>query len=454
MELTARQGSLQILNLFEKEKVKKHPQETLRSASDEVYARIAQKDRPLFTAIHKGIFRQKEKIDSVIAEFSKYKLQKLEPEVLNILRIGVFEIMFMTRIPEYASVNETVNLASGKDSKAKPFINAVLREILRQRGRIPLIPHITNTLECLRYSLSYPEWLSKMFLKRFGKEKAVMYATSLNEEEPQEIRANILKTDADGLIAHLTKEGIKLKRSKYYENSVITEDKRNIFDTEPFKKGLFYIQNISSQIVTAVLDPKEGESILDACAGPGGKTTHIAEKTSNLANIYAMDVSRSKLDLIKENVHRLDANKIHYILGDASEKLPKNSPSEYDRILADAPCTALGAIRKNPEIKWLRKESDPARLSKLQLKILKNMKNYLKLNGAMVYSVCTFTEEETTDVVDKFLNENHDFSLEPITKEELPDLEDFIENGCLSIMPVNNELEPFFVARFKRVIRD
>ena len=451
MKLKAREAVLKILDIFEDDQRNKHTSQGLKFKAENFLREIDPKDKPLFTMLYKGIFRWMGRIDSIIAEFSNYRLAHLHPTILNCLRIGLYEILFLSKIPNHASVNEAVNLVESKGVRSKALVNGILREVIRSKDRIDSIPKIKNTKERICHFQSYPYWLADIFLNQYGEEDALKIAESLNEEEPLTLRINQIKSDIEAVKKDLSKQTEDFSESKFCKNALVVDGRIKLPELESYQHGSFYIQNCSSQIASTILDPQCGETILDCCAGPGGKTTHILEMTKNRAALYSMDLSHGKLRVIADNAKILGVSNLKTILGDASKPLPKDLPDKFDRILVDPPCSALGTIRKNPEIKWLKTPSDPQRLAELQLAILKNVKDKLRKGGILLYSVCTFTKEETKQVAEKFLKACPDYKLDKITLKARSPFSKFITpEGYLSIPPLHRELEAFFIAKFKK----
>jgi 16S rRNA (cytosine967-C5)-methyltransferase len=447
--ITARAAALKVLTGFEEYLRGNNQGFDLRQTGDRLLPTIFDRDKALFKTLVRGVLRWMRRLDAIISEFSRYGIVNIQSQALSILRIGLYELIYLSKIPDYASVDEAVNLVQG--TKTKGFVNAVLREIVRNKDRIPLIPTVKNTQECIEFSLSYPKWLAQMLLERFGKEIALKAAQSLNEDEPLTIRVNRMKTSTEELARLLTSEETRPRQSEYCKDSLIIDGRLDFSKLDLYEKGYFYVQNASSQIVSHLLEPKDGDHILDACSAPGGKCTHISELTSGNTRIFALDNKARKLDLISENAKRLGLSNITTVMADASKPLPSEIPTSFDKILADLPCSALGTIRKNPEIKRTRSKSDIDRLSSAQLQILGNLKKYLKESGTLLYSVCTFSEEETNQLALKFLKSSPEFRIDPIREIPGTKISDFItKEGFLAIPPLINELESFFIARFKK----
>ncbi len=448
MPLNARKAAMKILQRFEEGK-------ELSNYTNNLISKLPQKEKAHFTALTKGIFRWKNRIDGIIDEFSPNGVGKINTVSLNCIRIALYEFLRLSNIPHYASINEAVNLAGSK--KSKSFVNWILREMQRNRDRIPLMPAVKDTKDVIEKSLSFPEWLAQTFINSYGKEKALKYCESLNEEEPLTLRVNALKSSTSDVSNKLKELNIKSSPSKFISNALVIKEGLSAGNFELLKTGMCYVQNTSSQITAMLLQSDKEISILDCCAGPGGKATHLAQLYANRLNLHVSDISQDKINIIKNNFDTLGLSHPCYLVHDALKPYPKEfiANNSMDTILADLPCSALGAIRKNPEIKWSKKQKDIKRLSQLQIKILCNVISYLKPGGTLLYSVCTFTEEETSIVASALTKKAKEMSVNPIDRDETGNigshLEKFItEEGYIQIMPVERELEPFFIARFKK----
>jgi 16S rRNA (cytosine967-C5)-methyltransferase len=256
-------------------------------------------------------------------------------------------------------------------------------------------------------------------------------------------------------MAKLGGEGLKSLPTAYSEEGIMLPDPPPVSELPFLKRGFYVIQDEASQLVTSILGPKPGERILDACAAPGGKTTHMAQKMGNQGEIHALDLSKGKLELIEEICERLGIGIVSLLRGDAAASLPLSKGLVFDRVLADVPCSGFGTLRKNPDLKWRREEKDIQRLSELQLSILANLSGYVKEGGVLTYSTCTVFHEENEDVVQKFLGGHPEFRLDQIEKVASALIADdkllpFIHNGYLKTFPPTNEMDGFFVARLRK----
>jgi 16S rRNA (cytosine967-C5)-methyltransferase len=412
------------------------------------YRHLTSLDRAFLTELTYGVIRWREKLDWAIRHFSKIPFEKIESDTLNILRLGLYQILFLSRTPASAAVNESVELAKGLRGKGGAgFVNAILRSTIRQKNEIPY-PQI-NEEPALHLSVvqSHPLWLVRRWEKEMGVEEALRICMFNNGIPPLMLRTNTLKINRKDLIEKLGEKQLKPVPTTYSEEGIVLRDPPPASELPFMKEGLYIIQDEASQLVASILDPKPGERVLDACAAPGGKTTHIAQRMENRGEICALDLSKPKLALITESCRRLGIRIVKTIRGNAAKPLPISQGLKYDRILADVPCSGFGTLRRNPDLKWRRGEKDIKRLSELQLSILSNTSAYLRKGGVLVYSTCTVFREENEDVVEKFLEGHPEFELDQMDKFLLEKFQSFIQNGYFKTFPPRDEMDGFFVAR-------
>jgi 16S rRNA (cytosine967-C5)-methyltransferase len=436
---------LEILNRMEESAL--HP-DRLLTDSFKRYRHLTSLDRAFLTELMYGVIRWRGKLDWVIRSFSKVPFEKIELETLNILRLGLYQILFLSRTPASAAVNESVELAKGIRGKGGAgFVNAVLRSTIRQKNEIPYPEIDEDPARHLSVVQSHPLWLVRRWVKEMGVEETLRVCTFNNQISSLTLRTNTLKIDRKDLIEKLEEKGFKPAPTTYSEEGIVLRDPPPTSELPFIKEGLYIIQDEASQLVTSILDPKPGERILDACSAPGGKTTHMAQKMENRGEIAAFDVSKGKLDLVEESCQRLGIKIVKTIKGNAAERLLIPQGIKYDRILADVPCSGFGTLRRNPDLKWRRGEKDIKRLSELQFSILSHLSVYLKKGGIFVYSTCTVFHEENEDVVGKFLEGHPEFKLDEMDKFLPEKFHSFIQNGYFKTFPPRDEMDGFFVAR-------
>jgi 16S rRNA (cytosine967-C5)-methyltransferase len=446
---TPRAICLELLNRMERSDG--HPDHLLND-SFKRYRHLTSLDRSFLTELTYGVLRWREKLDWSIRHLSKIPFEKVEPETLNILRIGLYQIQFLSRTPVSAAVNESVELAKRfRGSGGASFVNAILRTFLRNKEEV-LYPKI-DADPALHLSVihSHSLWLVRRWIGEMGVEMTSDICTFNNRIPSLTLRTNTLKISREELIEKLTKKGLKPNPSLYSPDGISLDDPPPVSELPFIKEGLYIIQDEASQLVTPVLGPKPGERILDGCAAPGGKTTHIAQRMGNEGEVYAMDLSKDKLALIGEICQRLGIKIVRSLKGDATRPHPELDGIAFDRVLADVPCSGFGTLRKNPDLKWRKGEEDIKRLSELQVAILNNLSGYVRSGGVLVYSTCTVFHEENEDVVEEFLKNHPEFHPEPISKFLPEKCHPLIEGQYLKTFPPRDEMDGFFVARMKRL---
>ncbi len=443
---TPRAICLDILNRVEE--ADHHP-DRLLTDSFKRYRYLTSLDRSFLTELTYGVIRWREKLDWVIRHFSKIPFEKIELDILNILRLGLYQIFFLSRTPSSAAVNESVELAKRIRGKGGAgFVNAVLRSAIRQKDKIPYPEVTVNQARHISVVQSHPLWLVERWVREVGAEETLKVCTFNNQISPLTLRTNTLKIDREDLIERLREKGLNPVRTAFSAEGIVLQESPPTSELPFLKEGFYIIQDEASQLVSFILDAKPGERILDACAAPGGKTTHMAQKMENLGEIFALDVSQVKLDLIETMSQRLGIKIVRIIKGDAGRSLPTIPQGmKFDRILADVPCSGFGTLRKNPDLKWRRSEGDIQRLSELQFSILKNIGVYLREGGVLVYSTCTVFREENEGVIERFLDENPQFQLDSIDETLPTQFGSLVHNRYFKTFPPVDKMDGFFVAR-------
>lgn len=359
-----------------------------------------------------GTVRYKLQLDYIIKKLSKIKFERIDDDILNILRMSLFQLLYMKHVPESAVVNEAVKLSKKYNNKSlASFVNGNLRNFLRKKYIFSELPK-SSMLEKLSIKYSFPKWILEEIIDSFGMENLENILSKLNEPSSFVIRANTILIDRNSLKKELEEHGFKTTYGKKAEDSLILDNPNGLFDTNLYKEGYFYVQSESSQLVGEIAVGNGNYSrVLDMCASPGGKITHVYQLQSGKGEYYALDVSEEKNALIKENCSRLTHKNINVFVNDGTVYNNKFK-EKFDLIIVDAPCSALGLIAKFPQIKYSRTKNDLKALSNIQGKILENAGKYLRPNGKLLYSTCTFTKLENDDLIEKFLDKNIDFKLD------------------------------------------
>ncbi len=412
---------------------------------------LSKVDKALVTEIVNGTLKNLSRIDWIISQFTNTRKKKLDPWIEDILRCGVYQIMFLDRIPDSAVCNESSELARklGHEGTVK-FVNGVLRNISRSKDAIKYPDRNSNIVEYLSVFYSHPAWIVKKFIADYGVEFAEEMLKANNQTPPFCIRTNSLKIERSKLMEILEAEGIEYEEGMYNTEAIYIRGTSSIEDRQSFINGYYQIQDESSMLVGHVINPKPGDTILDMCSAPGGKATHLAELMNNTGTIIARDVHQHKLRLIDESCKRLGISIIKTELYDA-KKLDETLVGKVDKVLLDAPCSGLGVIRRKPDLRYKKKQDNFSELSKLQLEILEKAGRYVKPEGVLIYSTCTINKDENINVVNSFITSNKEFYLESI-EGLLPDKLKVqgAERGYIELYPNINHTDGFFIARLRR----
>ena len=385
--------------------------------------KLTPKDIGLISEIIYGVTTWKLTLDVIIIKHSKIKMKKISTWVVNILRMGIYQILFLDKIPQSAAVNESVNLAKryGHKSSAN-FVNAVLRKI--SMVDYAELFKIENPIERISKTTSMPVWIIEELLKDrdYNISNVRKICGNLVQRPNITIRRNNLKINKEEFEKQLKERNINFTEIEENKDFYIVEKIKNIENLDMFQKGYFTVQDLSAGMSAYMLEPKENEYILDACSAPGGKTTYIAELMNNKGKILAWDLYEARTNLIKENAQRLGINIINTETNDAT-KYKAEYNEKFDKILLDVPCMGIGVIKRKPDIKWHRKPEDLKVISKVQYEILENCSKYVKKGGTIIYSTCSILEKENHGIIQKFLEKNPiytstEIKIEPTEKQD------------------------------------
>ena len=354
-----------------------------------------------------GVLEHKLTIDYYLDQLVRNGIENLKAAELTILRMGVYQLRYMNSVPEYAAVNESVVLAKKYCRGKAGFINGVLREYLNRKMQLRLPDRGEDEVRYLSVKYSYSPWIIELWLEHYDMEFVERLLEAGNETAPLTVRLNWLKVMKKDLIDSLQKKGFEVSEGNLCQNALNVKG-TGLLDSEMYKLGMFTPQDESSMLVAEKLDPQQGETIMDVCAAPGGKTIAIAERMNNTGRIIASDIYRRKLDLIDKDARRLGILNIETRSWDAT-RVDSSMVQKADRVLVDAPCSGLGVIRRKPEIKYKEYNDDMELLPKKQLAILSASSAYVKPGGVLLYSTCTINPRENEQVVDTFLRKNLSF---------------------------------------------
>jgi 16S rRNA (cytosine967-C5)-methyltransferase len=371
-------------------------------------------DRAFITELVYGILRRRGYLDWAIGRFTTHAHRRQSVKLKNLLRLGAYQILFLDRVPGSAAVNESVRLAKALGEGAiAGFVNAVLRAMTRAET-IPLPDPADDPILHLSVKYSHPEWLVRRWLPRLGPERTVALCDANNEIPPVTVRVNPLRTTREALAAELKRTGIEVTHCRVSSSGLMLRGVAHLTDLPAYQRGDFYVQDEAAQLVGLAVDPRPGERILDACAAPGGKSTHLAELMGDRGEVVAADAGAKRLKRIVENAGRLGLTSIRPVAADVTGDLSALGQTPYDRILVDAPCSGMGILRRNPDAKWYKTAAVIGTMAALQIKILDRAATLLKHGGVLVYSTCTTEPEENENVVGSFLARHSDFRLESL----------------------------------------
>lgn len=409
-------------------------------------------EKSLVTEIVYGTITWKKRLDHVLNQYCR-RIDKLDDWVLILLRLSLYQLLFLDRIPDYAVVNEAVNIAKKRGHKGiVGFVNGVLRGYLRNPEKAK-IPTKLDPVKRISIEYSHPEWLVQRWIEIYGEQTTELICNANNQPEKISIRVNRLKCSPKDLKERLAEEGIETEDPAIYPYALQLSSKGNPTSLNSYHEGFFSIQDESSMIVAHLLDPKPGMHVLDACAAPGGKTTHIAELMGNKGKILANDFHEHKERFIQEQAKRLGISIIQTMSSDALE-LGHKDIGTFDRILIDAPCTGFGVIRKKQDIKWNKQLSDVKAISYLQYQLLTNVSRLLKPGGKLIYSTCTIEPEENERLIQRFTQANPQFKVDGTIVEDIPSEQlknCIIHPGMIQILPHYFGTDGFFIARIVHI---
>ena len=446
----ARKTALFILNILDKGN---NTLDSVLEASSDKTDLLSKKDRSLLNALVYGVIRWRGRLDYIIGHFSNTPLTRINPKALNIIRLGLFQIIYLSRIPVSAAVNTSVELTK---SSAAPwvvgFVNAILRNAAKNFQKVPFPDSKKDPVSTIAAQSSFPKWLIKRWLHRYGPKETALLCDAVNVIPPITIRTNTLKTTRENLLNSLKKEVEKIVYTTYSPDGIsFFNPMSSIPDIKSFKDGWFVVQDEAAQLVTLLLDARPGDTVLDACAGLGGKTGHIAQIMKNQGTIFAIDKDEGKLSRLVSGMKRLGFSIITPLTCDLEKPLDIKRFKLFDRILLDAPCSGMGVIRRNPDIKWTTSKKNLNYYKEKQLLFLKNLACLVKPSGILVYAVCSSEPEENEEVVKKFLSRHSEFEIKNISGLISYSHTSVVsENRYLKTLPHKNNMDGFFAVCFQK----
>jgi len=451
MPFNARKSALYILNTLDK------GQRTLDSILEDYFGSVSsgsRQDRALVQALVYGVLRWRKRLDYLISHFSSTRFDKINPMILNILRLALFQIIYLDRIPDSAAVNTAVDLAKGSGAPwIAGYVNALLRKAAREYPAVSFPDLKQNAVAAMAVRKSFPEWIIRKWMDRYGSDDTALLCDSLNTIPPITVRANTLKASRGQLAEALNSRADLIKPTDYAPDGItFISPATAIPEIDAFKAGWFQVQDEAAQLVSLLLGPQPADTVLDACAGLGGKTGHIAQLMNNEGELVALDVSQSKLSRLNTDMQRLGITILSTLNYNLERKLPRDLLPGFDRILLDAPCSGLGVVRRNPDIKWRSSKRNLTKFKTRQLRLLENLGRLLKPSGILVYAVCSPEPEENEAVVNEFLKNNDEFA---ISKEfgQLPPALCTAANepGVFRSFPHLKQMDGFYAVRLRRI---
>jgi 16S rRNA (cytosine967-C5)-methyltransferase len=406
---------------------------------------LERRDRALATELAYGALRCRGRLDAALAQVLDRPLDRVEPDVLNLLRLGAYQVLELDRVPVEAAVSETVSLAKAVGlGRSAGFVNAVLRSLVDRRGAFVSPDPETDPVGWLVERGSLPEWMAERWLDQLGQKDAIALAESCLEPPPRTVRVSA-RADLEAVHARLGG-----RRTRFAPRG-LTELAKDPLRDAGFERGEFTVQDEASQLVPLLLGAKDGDTVVDCCAAPGGKAAQIAEIVGPHGEVIALDSNAARLGLVRKNAERLRLQNVRPLERDVTQGLDLRGPQAFRFVLVDAPCTGLGVLRRNPDARWRVEPEDVYRSAALQLRILDSVARYVEPGGALVYSVCTMTPEETTDVVASLLEAHTDFALDdpraflPLAAAELVG-----DDLALRTLPHLHGCDGFFAVRMTR----
>lgn len=406
--------------------------------------KLSRKDVGLLTEIVYGTIQRQKTLDFYLDDFISNR-KKVQSWVISLLHLSLYQMVYLDRVPDRAVIHEAVEIAKKRGHKGiSGMVNGVLRNV--QRKGLKNFSSISDDIERIAIEKSHPQWLVKRWVDQFGLQETEAMCEENLQAPYVTARINTMKTTVDKAIRDLAGEGLEAVCGELSEDAIKVIEGQ-LIETDVYKRGEVTIQDESSMLVARALDIEEGQAVLDACAAPGGKTTHIAERLNGLGYVQSLDLHEHKIKLIKNQAERLELTNVEASALDSRKVSEKFNENTFDRILVDAPCTGFGVLRRKPDIKWAKKPEDIERITVVQRGILDSQAALVKPGGKLVYSTCTIEEAENQDMVDSFLKDHPEFSIDTSMKDRLPEaLIPYIEEGQLQLLPHYFGTDGFYIA--------
>lgn len=405
------------------------------------------RDRALATELVYGTVKQRGRLDYILDQFATVKTEKMDPWTRNNLRLALYQLTSLDKIPPSAAVDEAVKLAK-RHGHADKFVNAVLRAYLRGKDQIRWPDPAQSPAEYLAARYSFPRWMTERFLRAYGPEQAEALCRWYNAPAPLWIRTNTLRTSRAALRAQLEQAGFSAAESRIAPEGLRLDAATDLRGLDAFRRGLFTVQDESSMLAARAVSPTPGDSVLDVCSAPGGKTTHLAQLMQNTGRICACDIHPHRLELVRETCARLGVTCVELFLQDGT-RLRERWQTPFDAVLCDVPCSGLGVLGRRADARWSKTAADIDDLCRVQAQILEEAAQLVKPGGVLVYSTCTITPEENELQVRRFLERHCEFSPDPLLSERCRCPEKG-GAGMVQFLPFADDMDGFFIARLLR----
>jgi len=410
-------------------------------------------DKALLNEISHGVIRWMRRLDWFLNGFYRGNYEKCLPEVRNAMRVALYQILFLNKIPYSAAVNEAVEFIKRiHGEKHAGVVNGLLRTIIRTLENLVWPTREIDEVNYLGIIQSHPNWMVRRWINRFGFDETVKLCEENNKRPVMSLRVNSLKISNGDFENYLKEKNLYYKNGNYLENFFTTKTMSKIYTDELFRQGFFSVQDESAGLVAKLMDPQKEDLIIDVCSAPGGKTSHMSELMNNEGQIIAVEKYLSRMEVMGKNLERLGVKNVKKLHDDicqpGSKELKESLLGKADKVLVDAPCSGLGVLSKKPDIKWKRVLEDIIKLQKLQIEILENSVKYLKPSGVLVYSTCTTEAEENMEVVNIFLSNHTEFSIDNAGRYVSEKVVN--KDGCIELFPHTHNVDGAFSVRLIR----
>ncbi len=410
---------------------------------------LPESDRRLITELVYGCTRRQKTLEAVLQNFLQKPIAKLPPDLLIILQIGVYQLLFLDRIKPSAIVHTTVELVKENNLKGlSGFTNGVMRSILRAKEKENILANITDSASFY----SFPEWLIELWQKEFGQEAIANICNWFNQTPHLDLRVNLLHTTRDQVLAAFAEAEIDAEPIPHLPEGIrVAQGAGDVSKLPKFKEGWWSVQDASAQLVTYLLDPQPNEIVIDACAAPGGKTTHISDRMNNTGKVYALDRLANRLKKVEQNTARLGITNVQTLEIDCREfDADKVLAGKCDRVLLDVPCSGLGTLHRHADARWRQTPEEPYKLAKTQVEILDRATEWVKPEGVIVYSTCTLHPAENEEVITQFLENHSDWKIVPPDASN-PAAHFVSDRGWIKVLPHEHDMDGFFMVKLQKI---